>query len=370
MQTMNAPDFGKMPVSKQLPDPFALAGGARVATRAAWLKHRETLKTKLLFNQYGNLPPAGVVVVKNSSAFTNNWGAREEKITLGCGPDQQLTFELNLLLPPLKNGEKSASFPLILTGDAGLTPIPAEVIARGTILVQFDRTQIAPDDAMRTRGIYALYPDSQSGTLAAWAWGYSRAVDYLLTRPDVDASRLAITGHSRGGKAVALAGALDERIALTAPHQSGSGGASPFRLPGKGSESLEKISGRFGYWFHPRLKTFVGHEERLPFDQHFLLALVAPRALLLSSALADPYSNSAAVQGSFLGAREVFEFLGAKSKIGSHYRAGGHSFGESDWRVLLDFADAQFFGRASNTNFDGLNFPDAPAPFLWRAPRM
>lgn len=124
----------------------------------------------------------------------------------------------------------------------------------------------------------------------------------------------------------------------------------------------------FPYWFHPRLQDFAGREERLPFDQHFLMALVAPRALLITSALGDVWANPEGTQQTYKAAQQVFGFLGAGHKIGSHYREGGHAQSADDWRTLLDFADSQFFGKPTATQFDGLAFPNAPAAFSWEAP--
>jgi len=197
------PDVERLPIIKELPNPFVLESGKPVATKDDWAERRREIRAMLLGYEYGHLPPPGEVRAQASSSLVNNWGARQEHITLSCGPQGAVAFGLDLLIPQGRPGP----FPIILTGDAGLTPIPAEVVARGTILAQFDRTQIAPDEASRSKGVYALYPDADWGALAAWAWGYGRVVDYLLTRPDVDAERVAIAGHSRGGKAVLLGGA-------------------------------------------------------------------------------------------------------------------------------------------------------------------
>ena len=137
----------------------------------------------------------------------------------------------------------------------------------------------------------AAYPDHDWATLAVWAWGAMRAVDYLITLPQVDPRRIVITGHSRSGKAALLAGALDERIALVAPQGSGCAGAASYRFHGAGAETLADVTRNFPYWFVPRLPAFAGKEERLPFDQHFLLALVAPRPLLTIDAEGDAWAS-------------------------------------------------------------------------------
>ncbi len=366
MSSPTYPDVPNLPSVKDLPDPFVLSSGKRITARSEWTERRMQIQDMLLHYEYGHLPPspANLKATALSSTPASSGKALEDKVLITCGPNNAVKLHLDLLIPQGKQGP----FPVILTGDPGPTPIPGEVVRRGYILAQFDRTELAPDDASRDKGVYPLYPQHDWGALAAWAWGYSRAVDYLLTRPDVDAKQIAIAGHSRGGKAVLLAGALDERIALTAPNESGTGGASPFRLPGKGSESVAKITGRFGYWFHPRLREFVGHEDQLPFDQHFLMAMVAPRALYLNVAMEDPYSNPLSTQQTYWAAKQVYAFLGSSERIGWRSREGGHSFDADDWRALLDFADAQFFLRPVQTKFNILPFPSVTPAFSWQAP--
>jgi hypothetical protein len=110
--------------------------------------------------------------------------------------------------------------------------------------------------------LFAAYPDHPFGAVAAWAWGYHRAVDFLITQSEVDKSKIAITGHSRGGKGGHLAGATDERIAITAPNNSGTGGAASFRFQTAESESLRMITKSFPTWFTPRIQRVRGSRER------------------------------------------------------------------------------------------------------------
>ena len=357
------PPAMNLPAIETLPDPFALSNGARVRNAADWHIQRERIKTSLAFYEYGFLPPVAPVRLLETANLPDENGAHRQRLQLACGAGDEIPFTLDLRIPIGATG----ALPIILTGDPGDTPIPDEVARRGYILAQFNRAAFAPDDDSRRGGIYALFPDTDCGTLGGWAWGYARAIDYLTTRADVDAGKIIIAGHSRGGKAVLLAGALDERVALTVGAQSGTGGAAPYRIGGKNSESLAQATGRFNHWFGPRLQQFAGRETQLPFDQHELLALVAPRHLLLLNGLADPYSNVEAAQQSFMASREVFDFLGAPNNIGLHLREGGHSFSADDWRALLDFADRQLRGRHTTTQFEGLSASE-PA-FAWRAPQ-
>ena len=347
--------------TNQLPDPFALANGTRVATPAQWRAHRATIKAQLAHYEYGELPPIplNVRVIEKSAT------PEGEHLRLSCGPKNALKFALDLRFPHTQTGP----FPVLICGDGLFDAAKtAQVLARGYALAQFARADFAPDDASHNAGICAFTPETRCGVLGAWAWGYGRVVDYLLTRPDIQADHLAVVGHSRGGKAALLAGALDERIALTVGAQSGTGGASPYRIGGKKSESLAQITRRFGYWFTPNFQDFAGRENALPFDQHFLLALIAPRALLLLNSTQDPYSNAPAAQQSFLAAREVFTFLGASTCSATFTRAGGHFFGPDDCRVLLDFADQQFFARPASEDFSGQIFANETPQFSWRAP--
>jgi hypothetical protein len=240
------------------------------------------------------------------------------------------------------------------------------IVKRGYALAEFDRVEIAPDSAERS-GLYAAYPDYTGGRLSAWAWGYHRVLDYLLRQPFVDAKRIIVTGHSRGGKAVLLAGATDERIALTAPNDSGCGGAGCFRYQAPKSEDIVAILKNFPFWFQPDFGEFIGHVDRLPIDQHTVKALVAPRALLSTEGLGDLWANPEGTQQTFLAAREVYRFLGVPDRIGIAYRPGGHAHSPADWEVLLDFADVQLRGGIPAQSFDELDFPTAPRPFTWRA---
>jgi dienelactone hydrolase len=303
-----------------------------------------------------------------SSKLRADVGVTEKQVQLTMGPEGAVKFKLTVSIPT----GKTRRMPAIVKNDLCWGRVPDSVIreasSRGYILVEFDRTEIAPDGPGRTAAIYAAYPDCDAGVEAMWAWAYHRVVDYLLKQDFVDSSRIAITGHSRGGKAALLAGALDERIALVAPNASGAGGASAYRVLHPKGESLKAVTTNFPFWFGPGFSAFQGKETRLPFDQHALRALVAPRAMLSTEGTGDLWANPSGNQQAHLAAREVFVFLSAPDKIGIHYRPGGHDQGPEDWTALLDFADQQFFGKSVTRKFDQLPEPDAPKAFSWSAP--
>ncbi|MBU4429242.1 MAG: acetylxylan esterase, partial [Verrucomicrobia bacterium] len=220
----------------------------------------------------------------------------------------------------------------------------------------------------RTSGLYQVYPETCYGALAAWAWGYHRCVDVLIGLNFVDASRIAVVGHSRGGKTVLLAGATDERIALTCANNSGSGGAGCYRWQGPKSETLADTIRMIPYWFGPRLKEFVNRETELPFDQHCLKSLIAPRALLTTEALGDLWANPTGTWQTHLAAKEIYRFLGEEERIGIWYRDGDHNHGLADWRVFLDYLEWQLCGRVPQCRFDRNPYPDMPRAFSWSAP--
>lgn len=234
------------------------------------------------------------------------------------------------------------------------------MIGRGYALATFYCGDVAPDHPGRNDGVFPHFREAgrskpapdEWGAVAAWAWGLSRAVDYLVTRDDIDKDRIAVVGHSRLGKAAIVAGAFDERIALVIPHQAGCGGTAPSR--GTAGESVQQINDRFPHWFADEFKKFNEQTDRLPFDQHCLIALVAPRPVLLTNAVQDTWANPEGQFQMLQAAEPVYRLLGAggldadrmpapdhlvNSTLGYHIRPGKHSMGKEDWKVFLDFAD-------------------------------
>lgn len=251
---------------------------------------------------------------------------------------------------PIEPGRRYGIWPQFPRGDAASRWPIEEILARGYAVVTFHSRDVDPDfdDGFRN-GVHPLsYKEGQNcpapdewGTIAAWSWGLSRAMDYVETFDGIDASKVAVIGHSRLGKTSLWAGASDERFAIVISNDSGCGGAALSRRAF--GETLKAVNYRFPHWFCANFKKYCGHEDELPFDQHELLALVAPRALYVASAEGDGWADPVGERLSLQEAQKVYDFLGlSRTKIGYHIREGKHGIGIEDWNHYLDFADIQF----------------------------
>jgi hypothetical protein len=202
-------------------------------------------------------------------------------------------------------------------------------------------------------GVRPLFVDGDKwSAIGAWAWGLSRAVDYLVTEPRVDATKIALIGHSRLGKAALWAAAQDPRFALVISNESGKGGASPLKRAS--GETIDHLNNSFPNWFNANYKQYNGHPEKLPVDGNELLALIAPRPLYVASADGDLNSDPVGEFLSAANAGRVYVLLGKKGlgidrlpplnqpvmrDVGYHIRAGKHDITDYDWDQYIAFAD-------------------------------
>jgi hypothetical protein len=361
----------------RLPNPLVAGDGSRVACKRQWERGRrpETLE---LFRKlvYGRSPgkPAQVrfeVTDTDRGAMDGRATLKRVKITSVDG-GKSFAFDAAVLVPNERRGRVPA-FLLInnraeSSADAsrrqkdGFWPAE-EIVARGYAAAVFRTNDVDPDRkeaAARAGGARGVWPDGSGkrgedvwGTIGAWAWGASRVVDYLETDRAIDPTRVAVVGHSRGGKTALWAGAQDPRFALVVSNDSGCGGAALSRR--RFGETVEAINRAFPHWFCESFKQFNGREDELPVDQHQLLALVAPRALYVASADGDFWADQ---RGEFLSlahAAPVYALYGhpglrpdemppldtpaVRGRVGYHIRRGGHNLTPYDWERFMDFAD-------------------------------
>jgi cephalosporin-C deacetylase-like acetyl esterase len=187
-----------------------------------------------------------------------------------------------------------------------------------------------------------------------WAWGLHRMIDHLATLPEIDPKRLAVVGHSRLGKAALAAAAFDDRVAVAFPSQAGCGGTAPSRTKNPKAETVQRINTSFPHWFADTFKAFNDDPSKLPFDQHCLVALCAPRPVLFTNATEDQWANPPGQFDVLRAATPVYKLLGVEgleaeaypeenkliaSRLGYWVRPGKHDMTPDDWKAYLAFAD-------------------------------
>lgn len=238
-----------------------------------------------------------------------------------------------------------------------MTPPFQTILERGYAVATYYAAELAPDSGgaglEKLRAMAEERSPARWGAVAAWADAYSAVVDVMDLDPRFDRNRTAVWGHSRNGKSALWAAANDPRIDLVISHQSGTGGASLAR-DGIG-EPIAEITEAYPHWFTPAYATYAGREADLPVDQHQLVALVAPRPLLLGNAKRDVWSDPQGAFAAARGADPVYELYGAAgldqpdlvslnvaAPLAFYMRNGRHGVTRRDWRVFLDFLDAHF----------------------------
>ena len=196
-------------------------------------------------------------------------------------------------------------------------------------------------------------PGDAWGAITVWAWAASRIMDYFETDPLIDEKRVAVVGHSRGGKTALWCTAVDQRFAMAVSSCAGNSGDAIAR--GSRGERIKDIAVRFPYWFCPNYQKYKDNEEALPFDQHMLLALIAPRLVYTTSKTFDSWADPEGQFESCVQADPVYRLLGVtgmacrekpmpehplhEGRIGHHHKTGNHDMDEYDWNCFMDFAD-------------------------------
>ena len=233
-----------------------------------------------------------------------------------------------------------------------------EIVDNGFACLSFCYEDVTKDNADFTSGLAGvLYENGErdprdAGKIAMWAWAAQRVMDYAEKEPRLDMNCTTVCGHSRLGKTALLCGATDERFKFVYSNNSGCSGASITR--GKSGEKVADITAMFPFWFCEDYKQYAGRESEMPFDQHFMLASVAPRYVYVASASEDLWAAPDSEMLSCVAASEAYEKLGLvgfvcedrlpdigdtyhEGNIGFHCRAGLHYFSREDWNKLIAF---------------------------------
>jgi Abhydrolase family len=239
-----------------------------------------------------------------------------------------------------------------------------QALAHGFAFVTFNNTDCGEDTtlrnadgswAFRTTRFYPAYPKYDWGLLQGWAWGVSRIVDYLETDASIDKTKLIVTGVSRTGKSALVAGAFDDRLAMVAPVASSGGGTPAYRFSGAergGKEGLSEMMRKYPNWFSPHLHEFWGQPDKLPFDEHWFIALAAPRPFIALEGTHDQNVNANGVRQSWLAAQPAFTLLNVKDRLGVSWADRPHGMAPGDWDALLAFADKYLMGKTVDRRFD------------------
>lgn len=372
----NQPDINyyeeKVPAYK-LPELLAANEGKEVKNANMWKKTRRNEILELfLENVYGRVPSTPYsksfrIVNEDKKAMNGTATLKQVDITIKSD-GKSLDIHLTFFVPNNVPKPVPAFFLIDNRGPANTDPArvlksefwPAEeVIARGYAIAVFSNADVDPDNFDNFKnGVHGLLdrgerkPDAW-GTISAWAWGASRCMDYFETDKDIDAKKVAVVGHSRGGKTALWAGAEDQRFAMVVANESGCGGAALARR--RYGETVSRINTAFPHWFCENYRKWANNEDSMPVDMHMLIALIAPRAVYITSAGDDLWGDPRGSYLSLYHSLPVFRLYDKNTvlpeimpslnrpvtsgNVAYHIRDGVHNMLLKDWNWFMDLGD-------------------------------
>lgn len=385
-QACEFPPVESLPDNPMMPDPFVKPDGTRVTDQAEWKQQRAYLRAMLEHYLYGRVPPKPKddelsFERLSDGPYTPAGSAidgRKQSYRITISRNELAhSFSFNLWRPAKLKRYATLinNYPEHSPGNPGFSM--AEGLRRGYMVVEFDRTQVAPDNkdnADRRQGVFPLYPEYDFYTIAAWAWAYQPVIDVLDRLGVVDMERIIATGHSRGGQTAMAATIFDERIAIAAPSTGGPWSVGSFRQRDpkdyRGTMDYARLI-RTGHthWYHPRFTEFIGRQNKLPWDAATLVALTAPRPLLNVNAVGDGINNGLAHEAGIRVGMGIYGWMGAEKWCRLHWRdksnrygQKGHDQGPEEFLAIFDFADEYFFGKPRGPS----SFNAAPKSDTWR----
>jgi hypothetical protein len=352
------PEFSALPSVPFLPDPFMKADGSRLTTREEWRCRRAEIKA--MFERYDVGAKPG-----KPSTFKATLQGNTITITVGEGTN---TFEMTATINR-PEGAPDTPIPAIIGINTPTGSLPRDLFSkRGIATITFRAGQLAPTafgGITRTSGnFYKLYPETTAGFMIRWAWGISRIIDALevLPKAKIDLSRIAVSGCSFQGKIALYAGAFDERIALTIPQESGGGGTISWRysdmLEKRDKVEVENLLHAQGSstnfpWYAQALRQFNEAPDKLPFDHHELIAMIAPRAVLMIESSLIPRMGAEGARVDALAAREVWKALGVPDRMGATEEHVGHCQWHPNFTPALEaYLDKFLLGKTDGQSTD------------------
>jgi hypothetical protein len=314
------PSLPDLAVVSALPDPFLSLDGSEITSADQWACRRAEIGAQAQAYELGDKPA-------KPESVTGSFAAGALTVTVD-NAGKEISF-VATITPPT-NGA-SPPYPAMI-GMGGISINAAQLNALGVATIVFPNDAVAQQNNARAQGLfYTLYgSDHNAGAMIAWAWGVSRLIDALEQTADaqIDAARLGVTGCSRNGKGALIAGAFDERIKLTIPQESGSGGSASWRISdaqlgsGMNVQTLSEITGE-NVWFRKSFESFGSAATQLPFDHHTIEGLVAPRAMLVIENTSMEWLGNTSTYNDSMAAHEIWNALGIPdmmgvSQIGNH----------------------------------------------------
>lgn len=338
------PDFDALPKINGLPDPLTFLDGRPVRSAQDWSRRRAEIRQ--LYEKYdlGTFPPKAKLDRVVPVDETPGKGYLVRNVRLEFGPGDKGSLRVQVMIP-----EGKGPFPVMISPN--LTGWAPSLLRRGYISAGYAGND-GMDDAAALAG---LYPEYDFALLPRRAWAASLVLDYLATLPQVDMKRVGMFGYSRDGKMAAIAAAMDERISAVIAGSTGVGGVLPWRSAGERGfgEGIESTTRSFPTWFVPRLRFFAGREDRLPVDANLLVAMIAPRSILIEWGHNDEVSNTWGDEQTYYSALKVYKLLGQPDRLSTMRVPGFH--GANDQEACLDWLDIQF-GRSTRKWTNNLIF--------------
>ncbi len=350
----------------KLQDLLTFNNGEMVSDISDWEIRRKEISDIAVDMCYGGMPPEPEYF--DIEALCDRDDIMCYKVTAGTN-EKQLNFLLKLYRPNIEG-----KIPVVIDGDECWRYMTPEVIntilSHGYAVAVFNRLEIVKDfKDNKDSVLYKIYPEIKSSTVAGWAWGIMRAVDVMFKLDFIDTDHIAVAGHSRGGKASQLAGAYDTRIKYVGTNGSGAGGAGCWKYKmldrvedsapeGDRSETLADLFKNFPCWMGEKMKPYIDNEDKLPFDQHFFKAMVAPRFYIETEGLGDTWANPKGSRQTFLAAKEVYKFLGVEDNAQIRFRTGRHFHRLEDFEMILNVMDHNIKGSPLSEEFKYDPFPD------------